>query len=46
MPEVRAIDKKEPQLVTHEQILRVMKVMLAAFESAEKHETVWFDPAL
>ena len=29
----RAIDGKEPQLVTHEEVMRVMRVMEAAFES-------------
>lgn len=43
---VRAIDKKEDQIVTHEQILRVMRVMLAAFESSETHQTVTFGDGL
>ncbi|MDD4474491.1 MAG: Gfo/Idh/MocA family oxidoreductase [Eubacteriales bacterium] len=30
---VKAIDKIEPQLITHSQLMRVMKVMEAAFES-------------
>ena len=36
----RAIDGLEPQLVTHPQMRRVMKVMEAAFESAEKRVVV------
>ena len=39
---VRAVDGLEPQLVTHEQMLRVMKVMLSAFRSAETHQVVSF----
>ena len=37
-----AIDGKETQLVTHEQMKVVMKVIMAAFESAEKNCVVKF----
>ena len=30
---VKAIDGVEPQIVTHRQLMRVMKIMEAAFES-------------
>jgi len=36
----KAIDGIEPQLVTHDQIRRVMKVMEAAFESDRTGEAV------
>ena len=32
-----AIDGKAPQLVTHDEVRRSLKVMLAAFESGERH---------
>ena len=35
-----AIEGKEDQIVTHEQILKDMKVLMAAFESALKNRTV------
>lgn len=38
----KAMDGVEPQLVTHEQIQRVMRVMEAAFESAEKGQVIDF----
>ena len=38
-----AIDGKETQLVTHEQMLRVLKVIEAAFESAETGLPVKFE---
>lgn len=38
-----AIDKKEMQIVTHEQMLRVMKVMEAAFESDRLKQPVDFE---
>ncbi len=41
-----AIDGKEAQLVTHEQIMRVFKVMEAAFESAETGNPVYFSEKL
>ncbi len=37
-----AIDGTEEQLVTHDQMRMVMKVIMAAFESAEKNEVVKF----
>ena len=40
---VKAVDGREPQLVTHSQMRRVMKVMMAAFESAMLGQTVDFD---
>ena len=40
---VRAIDGQEKQLVTHEQVRRVMKVMEACFKSAELGEPVKFE---
>lgn len=40
---VKAVDGIEPQLVTHSQMRRVMKVMMAAFESAMLGQTVDFD---
>ncbi len=36
----RAIDGIEPQIVTHEQMRRVMKVMETTFESAAKNEVI------
>jgi predicted dehydrogenase len=36
----RAIDGIEPQIVTHDQMRRVMKVMETAFLSAEKNEVI------
>ena len=39
----RAIDGLEPQLVTHPQMMRVMKVMEAAFESDRQHQVISFD---
>ena len=38
-----ALEGTQPQLVTHEQMLRVMKVVEAAFESAEKHQVIPFN---
>ena len=35
-----AIDGREEQLITHDQLRRVMKVMETAFESAEKDEVI------
>ena len=43
---VAAIDGKETQLVTHEQILRVMRVMTASFESAKTGLPVFFEGGL
>ena len=40
---VKAIDGVETQLVTHEEMRRVMKVMMAAFESARLGQVVEFD---
>ncbi len=40
---VKAVDGVEPQLVTHSQMRRVMKVMMAAFESAKLGQSVDFD---
>ena len=40
---VKAVDGVEPQLVTHSEMRRVMKVMMAAFESAKLGQTVDFD---
>ena len=37
---IKAIDGKEPQIVTHEQILKDMKVLMAAFESARTQTVV------
>ncbi len=39
---VKAVDGIESQLVTHSQMRRVMKVMMAAFESAQKRQVVEF----
>ena len=39
----KAIDGIEPQLVTHAQIQRVMKVMEAAFASAEAGQVIAFE---
>lgn len=39
---VKAIDGTEPQLITHAEIRRVMKVMEAAFASAESGQVVAF----
>jgi predicted dehydrogenase len=39
---VRAIDGKEKQIVTHEQLMRVMKIMEAAFESDRLGRPVGF----
>ena len=36
----RAIDGIEPQIVTHDEIRRVMKIMETAFESAEKNQVI------
>ncbi len=36
----RAVDGIEPQLVTHEEMRRVMRIMELAFESAEKGEVI------
>ncbi len=38
----KAIDGKEPQLVTHEQLMRVMKIMEAAFESDRLGQVISF----
>lgn len=38
-----AIDGREPQIVTHEQLMRVMRIMEAAFESDRIHAPVQFD---
>lgn len=40
---VAAIDGKEPQLITHEQVMRVFKLMEAAFESDRLSQTVDFE---
>ena len=42
---VKAIDGTEPQLVTHRQVMRVMKIMEAAFESDRLKTPVAFDDA-
>ena len=42
---VRAIDGKEPQLIRHEEVRRVMQVMEACFASAEKGQILHFGPA-
>ena len=39
----KAIDGTETQMVTHKQMMRVMKVMEACFESEEKKQVVAFD---
>ena len=39
---VKAIDGIEPQLVTHEQMMLDMKVMEAAFKSAELDQVIKF----
>lgn len=39
---VRAVDGKEPQIVTHDQVRLVLKVMEQAFESARLGQTVKF----
>ncbi|MBR5767675.1 MAG: Gfo/Idh/MocA family oxidoreductase [Clostridia bacterium] len=36
----RAIDGLEPQLITHPQLRRVMKIMETSFESAERNEVI------
>lgn len=36
----RAIDGLEPQLITHEEMRRVMRIMELAFESAEKKQVI------
>jgi predicted dehydrogenase len=38
-----AIDGKEDQIVTHEQMMRVIKVMEACFESVEKNQVIKVD---
>lgn len=38
-----AIDGREPQLVTHEQLMRVMRIMEAAFESDRRRAPVDFE---
>ena len=40
---VKAIDKEEPLLVTHEQLMRVFKVMEAAFESGARNQVLNLD---
>lgn len=37
---IKAIHGEEPQLVTHKQLMRVMKLMEAIFESAEKNMVI------
>ncbi len=39
---VKAMDGKETQLVTHDQIRTVLKVIMTAFESVEKGETIYW----
>lgn len=39
----KAIDGIEPQIVTHPQMMRVMRVMEAAFESDRTHEIIRFE---
>jgi predicted dehydrogenase len=41
-----AMDGKETQIVTHEQMLRDMLVIEAAFESIEKKQVVFFEQPL
>ena len=43
---VAAIDGRETQFVTHDQILRVMRVMTASFESAGSGLPVFFEGGL
>ena len=43
---VNAIDGKEPLLVTHSQLMRVMKVMEACFESDRLGQVVKFDDSI
>ena len=43
---VAAIDGRETQFVTHDQILRVMRVMTASFESADSGLPVFFEGGL
>lgn len=40
---VKAIDGIEPQLITHDEVRRVLKVMVAAFKSAETGQVVAFE---
>ena len=37
---VAAINGLEPQLITHKELLRVMKLMEAIFESAQEHKVI------
>lgn len=37
---IKAIHGEEPQIVTHKQLMRVMKLMEAIFESAEKNVVI------
>ena len=39
---VKAVDGEEPQLITHRQLMRVMKIMEAAFESDRQKTPVTF----
>ena len=43
---VKAMDGKEEQIVTHKQMMRVMKIMEAAFESDRTAAIVKFDDVL
>ena len=42
----RAIDGEEKQLITHDQLMRVMKIMEAAFKSDEIHAPVKIDDVI
>ncbi len=39
----KAVDKKEEQLITHKQMMRVFKLMEACFEAAEKGQILYWD---
>jgi hypothetical protein len=39
---VKAVDGKEPQIVTHDQVRLVLKIMEQAFESAKLGQTIKF----
>ncbi len=43
---VKAIDGTEPQLITHEQLIRVMKVMEACFESDKAGQVIKFEDTI
>ena len=39
---VRAIDGLEEQMVTHDQMRCILKIIMTAFESVEKGETIYW----